>query len=1118
MKSVVLRAAFLSAILLMMAELPKLVFAQTPTPPRKFDKPSPWAGEEMPIPLHFSSLGLEAAASPLAPIGLEDWSRIVFQSYRDGDWEIYFGSIDGQNPVNVSNHPSADARPVLNRGATQIAFNSNRAGNSEIYIINVDGSGLTRLTNSAATDYAPAWSPDGNKIAFVSQVSENKEIYKVNKDGSGLTRLTNHSYDDFGPVWSPDGTRIAWIRYHDYFGSIWMMNADGTNPHAITDNRQYMNNIAWSPDGSYLAADCDWDLDEWNELVRVNTDGTNMHQIYDTHQAFVDSWLGSWSPDSQWIIFTRIEFAVEGNQLYINHAYLERIKPGFPSTDHSRLVGPGYEEEPDWQTLDITPPQSSVHPLPKYSRVGGIPVQWSGIDSGVSGLSSYDIQFRINSPGTWFNWGDNFNTTYTSDIFYRESPGESLYFRGRARDRSGNLEAWPAAADGDAWTRLFNWILQGSITDNQGKPIPYPAIQLSPSPWETPQTDYLGNFFFHLAASATHTLSASHAGYGALPISTLPMGHDTAYELVLPPQDNLIQNGEFEAGDLDFWQVNGSAQAEVYYPEPHSGIASLRLGYTPDIQITNLSDKPNQSFKPQVVRDPLGTLHAVWHDSNSDYGYGALVYSQQPPEGIWSPPVLISPGLYFDLAVGPDSTLHLVRTTSVHPPAYSVVYLSRPYDGVWSSPSDISGDFPEPAGGFIPSVAVDSLGDVHVIWEKGDHELMYATKPHGASWSAPVSLSLSGQEPELVVGKDDTLHLFWRNWWDLFYSSRPPGGVWSLPFHLSDSANHLKTMAVDDVGNIHLCWIGPSRDAIWYAWKPPSGSWSAPVIIAEDSSSDFITSEKIAVGPGGYLHLAWSTYYGKIYYRVRYPDGLWSIPLLFLGGVGDDPILWADDNGMVQMVWVEEHYNYLNTDVFHTALTHPESMDVYMSQFVQVPGTMHKPTLSFAYRLEPYDGSGAYLEFSVGNTPVLTVTNTSQDWSYAWADLSAWSGQTITLTLTAHGTSTGGYPFAQLDEISLGSWLTPVVTDASPGQLDAWASATITVTGDNFITTPVVYLEDIPIPGVTMSDEHTLHLTLPAELGPGIYDIWVENPGGQRGVLHAGLVLGKSTFLPLLAR
>jgi hypothetical protein len=41
----------------------------------------------------------------------------------------------------------------------KIVFNSDRDGNSEIYMMNIDGSGQTRLTNNPASDMDPSFSP-----------------------------------------------------------------------------------------------------------------------------------------------------------------------------------------------------------------------------------------------------------------------------------------------------------------------------------------------------------------------------------------------------------------------------------------------------------------------------------------------------------------------------------------------------------------------------------------------------------------------------------------------------------------------------------------------------------------------------------------------------------------------------------------------------------------------------------------------------------------------------------------------------------------------------------------------------------------------------------------------
>ncbi len=136
-----------------------------------------------------------AATAPLDPGAPNyypfSWSKIVYQSFQDGNWEIYTTSDSGSNQIRLTDNPAADVDPRMNRGATKAAFTSKRDGNYEIYTVNLDGSQLTRLTADGKDDVGPAWAPDVLKIAFQSYRDGQAEIYTMNADGSGQTRLTS---------------------------------------------------------------------------------------------------------------------------------------------------------------------------------------------------------------------------------------------------------------------------------------------------------------------------------------------------------------------------------------------------------------------------------------------------------------------------------------------------------------------------------------------------------------------------------------------------------------------------------------------------------------------------------------------------------------------------------------------------------------------------------------------------------------------------------------------------------------------------------------------------------------------------------------------------------------
>jgi subtilisin family serine protease/dipeptidyl aminopeptidase/acylaminoacyl peptidase len=97
---------------------------------------------------------------------------------------------------------TGDSRPRVSPDGSKIVFQSIRDGQAEIYVMNFDGTAQTRLTNNSAGDTAPAWSPDGTKILFTSlrDGPTSPALYVMNADGSSQTRVTSGS----DGVWRPD--------------------------------------------------------------------------------------------------------------------------------------------------------------------------------------------------------------------------------------------------------------------------------------------------------------------------------------------------------------------------------------------------------------------------------------------------------------------------------------------------------------------------------------------------------------------------------------------------------------------------------------------------------------------------------------------------------------------------------------------------------------------------------------------------------------------------------------------------------------------------------------------------------------------------------------------------
>src|SRR5690349_11165949 len=77
---------------------------------------------------------------------------------------------------------AAPAQAAFPGANGKVVFESVRDGNPEIYTMDANGSNVNRLTNNAAIDESPVVSPDGSKVAFVSLRDGNFEIYSMSID------------------------------------------------------------------------------------------------------------------------------------------------------------------------------------------------------------------------------------------------------------------------------------------------------------------------------------------------------------------------------------------------------------------------------------------------------------------------------------------------------------------------------------------------------------------------------------------------------------------------------------------------------------------------------------------------------------------------------------------------------------------------------------------------------------------------------------------------------------------------------------------------------------------------------------------------------------------------
>ena len=118
-----------------------------------------------------------------------------------------------------------------------------------------DTRNLTRTPGSAERD--PSWSPDGKSVAYFSDASGEYQLYIRDQDGLAPPKVIdlgpNPSFF-YGPRWSPDSKHIA---YSDKHLHLWYVDVAGGKPVLVATGLRgsfgSSTEMSWSPDSQWIA-------------------------------------------------------------------------------------------------------------------------------------------------------------------------------------------------------------------------------------------------------------------------------------------------------------------------------------------------------------------------------------------------------------------------------------------------------------------------------------------------------------------------------------------------------------------------------------------------------------------------------------------------------------------------------------------------------------------------------------------------------------------------------------------------------------------------------------------------------------------------------------------------
>lgn len=1071
---------------LMLLRLPGEALSE-PLPPHAYLEAMPY------LPELSTTLadGAVAGSGQTAAVG-PSWTKSVFQSLRNqNDWDIYVVQAWSENPLRVTSNVADDTQPSLNRGNTRIAFVSDRNDNNEIYTMNINGSSVRRLTYTEEDEYYPVWSPDSNRIAFYAYRNNSIDIYVMNADGNNQTRLTYTGLNRY-PNWSPDGSQLVFSSYRNNQYGIWIMNADGSNPHQIGNSQLYMQHPLWSWDGQYILYDADSDGDGFNEICVMNADGSQQRTLvngesYTNEELWANSWMYTAVPGVSQFAFTRLRLVQYQGDWYWQSAHVETqpLTCGWGCYPE-RLT----YSDLDWaisnQTSDITPPMAWFKPLPEYSRYSAVNLEWEQRDD-LSGSSHYQqwLQVRENG-GVWTDLARGADLDSLPTV-YSGTSGSEVAFRIRVGDPSNNWNQWTPDQH-VPHAKLYAYNLSGMVRDSRGFPVPHGEVIVSRPVIGPVAMGPDGRFALRLEQDGVTQVNVDAAGYGIAPEWYGTIAADTSLEFRLPPGDEVVQNGLF-GGDLNPWIPAGDALpiiiTDTQRPDSHAVFLRTQVGVelgdpvvvSSGISLTNITDS---------ALDTSGGVHLL------SIRQDGLYYVRRNPTRVWENAEKITSDAAESaaIAVSQDGKVHVIWWGFL-PISTSMFYCERQANGVWSEPLLLD-------DGYGGDIAVDGFGGVHLAyghpWDAYTISGFYQYRTPEGVWQEPLNLTMAQYGALIAVGAANNVHMIFKG--GEYFVNEPPYTMPDCRSFTGSGGVDLRAV-VDNTDTMHLISGLGYYSAV--------GTNPRPAELLPNAQRGMLAVD------------AWLNLYvvgindDHVYLRYK-PAGLeWTPPEVIGEYSGLFTHILSDAAGNLVIGYMQSMYEPVVRDSM------PGNRQVStLSQALTIPSDMTKPTLSFDYRLA---GTG-YFSVTLVSTQTTTLFSTTtnvNNWTHAWVDVSPWAGNSVTVTFAVIVQAPAAELRLYLDDVSLGSWMTPVPQTIHPRVVEAHRVTPITILGENFFEGAQVYAGNTLLSSSWISDTQ-MAVIVPSSLTMGLHPLRIVNPGGQTGFAPQSLQVGTTTYIPVLLK
>ena len=138
--------------------------------------------------------------------------EIVFASRLSGSDQLYRLSAGATEPVRLATTGAADQQPRYSPDGQRIVFQSNRGLDFDIYVMDADGGVATNITQLAGDDRFPVWTPDGSRIVWTrfESAANGFDLYWIPATGGEPVIVLATVFNELAPSVSPDGRSVVY--------------------------------------------------------------------------------------------------------------------------------------------------------------------------------------------------------------------------------------------------------------------------------------------------------------------------------------------------------------------------------------------------------------------------------------------------------------------------------------------------------------------------------------------------------------------------------------------------------------------------------------------------------------------------------------------------------------------------------------------------------------------------------------------------------------------------------------------------------------------------------------------------------------------------------------------